>query len=171
MDVIDGAFARVLDQTSRFGQCLDMICDRASVSMMYIVLGQVYPKLEWILIACFFVDYGAHFLQFMSNAIIKNTSHKCMTGSEGWLVKLYYTNKFFFVLMACGADNGLVYAFLYGRYDDLKNFAGFNIAMVFFITIIIMKQIINVGQWMSSVEKLRLYDKEQKIKMSLKKPK
>ena len=145
MDVIDGAFARVLDQTSRFGQCLDMICDRASVSMMYIVLGQVYPKLEWILIACFFVDYGAHFLQFMSNAIIKNTSHKCMTGSEGWLVKLYYTNKFFFVLMACGADNGLVYACLYGRYDDLKNFAGFNIAMVFFITIIIMKQIINVG--------------------------
>ena len=91
-----------------------------------------------------------------------------MTGSEGWLVKLYYTNKFFFVLMACGADNGLVYAFLYGRYDELKNSVGYNIAMVFFTTIIIVKQIINVGQWIGSIEKLMLYDKEQKIKMKIK---
>lgn len=35
--------------------------------------------------------------------------------NENWLVKLYYGNKFFFVLIACGADNGLVIAFLNGR--------------------------------------------------------
>ena len=29
MDVLDGAVARIIDQTSRFGQCLDMVCDRA----------------------------------------------------------------------------------------------------------------------------------------------
>jgi hypothetical protein len=102
----------------------------------------------------------------MSNAIIKNTSHKCMTGSEGWLVKLYYTNKFFFVLMACGADNGLVYAFLYGRHNELKNSVGFNIAMVFFASIIVVKQIINIGQWVGSVEKLIRHDQDQKEKMS-----
>lgn len=102
----------------------------------------------------------------MSNAIIKNTSHKCMTGSEGWLVKLYYTNKFFFVLMACGADNGLVYAFLYGRYHELKDSLKFNIAMVFFCSIILVKQMINIGQWIGSVEKLLQYDKEQKINAS-----
>ena len=86
-----------------------------------------------------------------------------MTGSEGWLVKLYYTNKFFFVLMACGADNGLVYAFLYGRYHELKESVKFNIAMVFFASIILVKQIINIGQWVGSVEKLLQYDKEQRM--------
>ena len=45
MDVIDGAFARLLDQVTRFGTCLDMVCDRASTSVMYFVLGQVYPQL------------------------------------------------------------------------------------------------------------------------------
>ena len=94
------------------------------------------------MVAFFIIDYGAHFLQFMSNAIIKNTSHKCMTGSEGWLVKLYYTNKFFFVLMACGADNALVYGFLYGRYHELKKSMKFNILMTFFATILFLKQII-----------------------------
>lgn len=62
LDVIDGAIARILNQTSRFGQCLDMVCDRASVSMMYIILGQVYPRLQALLILFFIIDYGSHFL-------------------------------------------------------------------------------------------------------------
>lgn len=116
MDVIDGALARILNQTTRFGQCLDMVCDRASVSMMYVILGQIYPRLQHVLIFFFILDYGSHFLQFTANAITKNTSHKNMSDpNENWLVKLYYGNKFFFVLMACGADNGLVIAFINGR--------------------------------------------------------
>ena len=39
--------------------------------------------------------------------------------NENWLVKLYYGNKVFFVTMAFGADNGLVIAFLSGRYTEL----------------------------------------------------
>ena len=62
MDIIDGAFARLLDQVTKYGSCLDMVCDRASVSMMYIILGRVYPKLEYLLILYFIVDYGAHYL-------------------------------------------------------------------------------------------------------------
>ena len=45
MDIIDGAFARLLDQVTKYGSCLDMVCDRASVSMMYVILGRVYPNL------------------------------------------------------------------------------------------------------------------------------
>ena len=94
-----------------------MICDRASVSMIYIVLAQVYPQLEMVLIFFFILDYGSHFLQFMANSLTKNTSHKNMSDpNENWLVKLYYGNKVFFVIMAFGADNGLVIAFLNGRY-------------------------------------------------------
>ena len=39
---------------------------------------------------------------------------------ENFLVKLYYGNKFFFVLLACGADNGLVIAFINGRSSELS---------------------------------------------------
>lgn len=62
VDAIDGIVARALDQTSRYGSCLDMVCDRAQVSMIYIVFGRVWPKLEYILYAFFIIDYGAHYL-------------------------------------------------------------------------------------------------------------
>ena len=120
MDVIDGAFARIFDQVSRFGMCLDMVCDRASVSMIYIVLAQIYPQLEYILVMFFIIDYGAHFLQFTANALTKNTSHKHMNDpNENWLVRLYYTNKVFFITLAFGADNGLVFAVVHGRCPEL----------------------------------------------------
>jgi phosphatidylglycerophosphate synthase len=86
--------------------CLDMICDRASVSMMCLVLSNVYPILEMPLILCFLLDFGAHFLQFMANAITKNTSHINVSDpNENWIVKLYYGNKVFFVIMACEAGD------------------------------------------------------------------
>ena len=92
------------------------------------------------------LDYGSHFLQFMANAITKNTSHKNMSDpNENWLVKLYYGNKVFFVIMACGADNGLVFAFFNGRYAECQQSLKFNIIMAIFSTIICMKQFINVG--------------------------
>ena len=122
MDVVDGATARIFDQVTRYGTCLDMVCDRASVSMIYFVLARVYPDFEFMFMLFFIVDYGAHFLQFTANALVKNTSHKNMDDpDENWLVKQYYTNKVFFVTIACGADNGLVLAVVMGRYPELRN--------------------------------------------------
>ena len=88
MDVVDGATARIFDQVTRYGTCLDMVCDRASVSMIYFVLARVYPDFEFMFMLFFIVDYGAHFLQFTANALVKNTSHKNMDDpDENWLVK------------------------------------------------------------------------------------
>lgn len=155
MDVIDGAFARIFDQCSRFGSCLDMVCDRASVSMMYVILGQVYPQYNILLMGFFILDYGSHFLQFTANAVTKNTSHKNMSDpNENWLVKMYYGNKPFFVLMACGADNGLVISFVNGRYTELHSSLKWNLLVMITTTILVMKQIINVGQWTGSIRKL-----------------
>ena len=70
----------------------------------------------------------------------KNTSHKNMSDpNENWLVKLYYGNKFFFVLMACGADNGLVIAFINGRSEEIASGFKFNILFIFTSVIICMK--------------------------------
>jgi hypothetical protein len=84
--------------------------------MMYLILGQVYPMLQNVLIAFFLLDYGSHFLQFTANALVKNKSHKEMDDEkENFLVRYYYTNFPFFALIATGADTGLILAFLYGR--------------------------------------------------------
>ena len=58
---------------------------------------------------------------------------------ENWLVKLYYGNKFFFVLMACGADNGLVIAFVNGRYDELRSDPRWCILVAITSTIVALK--------------------------------
>ena len=65
--------------------------------------------------------------------------------NENFLVKLYYGNKFFFVLLACGADNGLVIAFVNGRYMELGNNMRWNILVAISAIIILLKQIINIG--------------------------
>ena len=120
LDTIDGKLARMFNQHSRLGSCLDMVCDRAQVSMMYLVLGQVYPVLQNLLIFFFLLDYGSHFLQFTSNALVKNNSHKEMDDQrENFLVRFYYTNFPFFALIATGADTGLILIFLYGRAPGL----------------------------------------------------
>jgi hypothetical protein len=92
------------------------------------------------------LDYGSHFLQFTANALAKNSSHKNMSDpDENFLVKLYYGNKFFFVLLACGADNGLVIAFVNGRYMELGESLRWNILVAISLVIMCLKQIINVG--------------------------
>ena len=94
----------------------------------------------------FILDYGSHFLQFTANAITKNTSHKNMSDpNENWLVKLYYGNKFFFILLACGADNGLVIAFINGKNDHLASGSSFSLLVMVSSVIILVKQIINIG--------------------------
>jgi hypothetical protein len=136
-----------------------MVCDRASVSMIYFVLGQVYPRLETVLIFFFLLDYGSHFLQFTANALVKNESHKNMTDpNENILVRLYYGNKFFFVLLACGADNGLAIAFVNGRYAVMRESLYWNVLVIATSTIIVLKMIVNVGQWSGSIKKIRTYD-------------
>ena len=92
------------------------------------------------MIIFFILDYGSHFLQFTANAITKNTSHKNMNDpDENFLVRLYYGNKFFFVLLACGADNGLVIAFVNGRYKEMRESYQWNMLVAFSATIIVLK--------------------------------
>ena len=65
--------------------------------------------------------------------------------NENWLVKLYYGNKFFFILLACGADNGLVIAFINGKNQEMAEGFKFNLLVMTSAVIIVTKQIINVG--------------------------
>ena len=62
LDAIDGETARICNQCSRLGCCLDMVCDRVSVSVIYFILAREYPEYDYLLFLFFIVDYGGHFL-------------------------------------------------------------------------------------------------------------
>ena len=62
LDFFDGKAARVYDQCSRFGAALDQICDRASNSICYMLLGIMFPKVSFIFFICFLLDFGSHWL-------------------------------------------------------------------------------------------------------------
>ena len=139
-----------------------MVCDRAQVSMMYLVLAQVYPKCEIILMFFFLLDYGSHFLQFTANALTKNQSHKNMNDpSENCLVRLYYSNFAFFALIATGADTALILSFLYGRFPLAREYQLFRILTAFGQIIICFKMFININQWTGSTKKLRNYKSDK----------
>ena len=86
LDAFDGMAARYLNQTSRVGCCMDMVCDRVSVSFMYLMMARVYPAFEPLLIFSFVVDFASHYMQFISNAMMKTRSHKDVDESQNIIV-------------------------------------------------------------------------------------
>ena len=64
LDALDGKAARALDQCSRFGAALDMVCDRACNSMMFFFLAVLYktPFVSFLFVLCFILDFGSHWL-------------------------------------------------------------------------------------------------------------
>ena len=96
LDSIDGKLARRFNQSSRFGASLDMVSDRTSCATIYCLLMQTYPEREysWLFLICFILDFGSHFLQFCTSALVKSESHK--NESSNFIVQFYYTNILFF---------------------------------------------------------------------------
>ena len=96
--------ARKLDQTSRFGAALDMISDRTSCATVYMILSMLFKEIyfSYLFIFCFLLDFGSHFLQFCSSALMKSESHKGKNEKENFLVNFYYNNvPFFMMIVVC----------------------------------------------------------------------
>ena len=64
LDAFDGMAARKFDQCSRYGAALDMVCDRASNSMIYMILAALWPQYSFAFYLCLLLDFGSHWLQF-----------------------------------------------------------------------------------------------------------
>jgi CDP-diacylglycerol--inositol 3-phosphatidyltransferase len=62
LDAIDGKAAHYFNQCTRFGAALDMVCDRASVATMFMVLAILYPNFSMVFVICFVLDFGSHWL-------------------------------------------------------------------------------------------------------------
>ena len=108
LDIFDGMAARKLNQTSRYGASLDMICDRLANAILYMVLAvHTSGYGSFAFYGCLLLDFGSHWLQFLSSAVT-GAHHKGKNHKENWLVDLYYNNETVFKIVVPGAELGTV---------------------------------------------------------------
>lgn len=95
-----------------------MVCDRVSAGAIYLILSTLYRENQFcsmIFILCLFVDYGSHYLQYISSALMKSDSHKGKNEKEHWVVLYYYNNKKFFVMLIVGSEVAAVMLVFFKR--------------------------------------------------------
>lgn len=165
LDALDGKAARALDQCSRFGAALDMVCDRACNSMMFFFLAVLYkdPVVSFLFVMCFILDFGSHWLQFLSSAFCKSVSHKGKNKKENWLVGLYYNNYTIFLCTCVGAEIAAITLFINVKATWLQEHLVWNVIVAFWSSILAFKMFVNVHQWQGGVE--RLYQHSQQLEM------
>lgn len=86
MDMLDGHLARKYDQCSKFGAVLDMVLDRASNSMFFVLLGTLYPRWAFVFGALALLDLCSHWT-VMYSAVLLGKHHK---ERKNPLLRFYY---------------------------------------------------------------------------------
>ena len=164
LDGIDGKLAHCLNQCSRYGAALDMISDRTSCATIYMVLATLYPEISPLFYICLVLDFGSHFLQFNSSALLKSDSHKRNIEQENIILRYYYSNILFFsMLCVCSeaATVGLVFQKRWPAYRDnvfcqvLNGFLCLNLTV---------KMFINIHQWQAAKKRFDEYQETQDSK-------
>ena len=72
LDVIDGPIARKMNQVTRFGASLDMLCDKASTPTLLFSLASKYPDLSWLFISCILLDITSHYFLLQVTPLLKH---------------------------------------------------------------------------------------------------
>ena len=162
MDIADGMAARAFNQCSRYGAALDMICDRASNATMYMILSGLFPKQDFLFFGCLLLDFGSHWYQFQTTALMKAESHKGKNKDENFIIDLYYNNKLFFSTLVVGSETCTVFLYILGKVPFFQG--NFLYLAVTFILCAIMstKMLVNVFQWYGGLQRILSYDREHR---------
>ena len=67
---------------------------------------------SYCFIICIFLDFGSHYLQFLSSAMAKSDSHKGKNKNENFIVYYYYNNYYFFVSLVVFSEVAAVTAWI-----------------------------------------------------------
>ncbi|KAL7718363.1 CDP-diacylglycerol--inositol 3-phosphatidyltransferase [Entamoeba marina] len=163
-DAIDGNLARAFNQCSRLGAVLDMITDRAGTTILITSLAILYPTYAPFCCLITFIDICSHWTQMYTSLVSGNESHKiCKNPIMIW----YYTKPVLFTL--CLA-NEATYVMWYIRYFALTPDYVWIIEALPFLwyllngllllstPLCIVKNIINVIQWVEAAKELVDYE-------------
>ena len=153
LDALDGYAARALNQSSMFGAVLDMVTDRVSSNILLMILAVLYGKDKFLIFAGLaMLDYASHWFSMYASVYVGATSHKAMTPSRPWLLRMYYGSKL--LLFLCCVSQEMTYLSLYvlqsapvdGSQIDFACASFAQGALLASGPLTILKQIINVIQ-------------------------
>lgn len=114
LDAVDGWAARKLKQDTKFGAVLDMVTDRVSTNMLYLVLAIMFPDRYMSLAMMAALDYASHWFR-MYAASMTGSHHKAVGSNRNWLLRMYYTKKAF-MLVCCVAQEAYLLAMYAGHW-------------------------------------------------------
>eukprot|EP00457_Paulinella_chromatophora_P013188 gb/GEZN01013464.1/.p1 GENE.gb/GEZN01013464.1/~~gb/GEZN01013464.1/.p1 ORF type:complete len:206 (-),score=24.18 gb/GEZN01013464.1/:294-911(-) len=149
LDMFDGVLARYFNQQSQFGACLDMVTDRLSTAVLYLVLSHMYPHAWGFFSFLLVLDICSHWFQMYSTLLAQESSHKNVTNP---LLKFYYTVPYL-TIFCFGDQSFLVSLFMIPHFPQpWTTFA--KLTFVVFIG----KQAMNLVQLVEAVRLLVLLD-------------
>ena len=139
-----------------------MICDRASNATMYLVLSMLYPTYDFVFYGCFILDFGSHWYQFQTTALMKAESHKGKNKDENFIINLYYNNPIFFSTLVIGSEACTVVLYIVGKVAYFQTFLPTVLLATVLSLIMSTKMLVNVFQWYGGFQRILKYDREHK---------
>ncbi|KAI9006661.1 CDP-alcohol phosphatidyltransferase-domain-containing protein [Phycomyces nitens] len=162
LDAVDGVAARHFGQCSKFGAVLDMVTDRSTTTCLLCYLSLMYQP--WAILFQFLIalDFSSHYMHMYSSMTVGLSSHKKLSESDSWFLRLYYNNNIVLFMMCAG--NELFYVTLY-----ILNFFGpmngyWMVLLVLTGAICLAKNFINVIQIVNASRVLVSIDEEEREK-------
>ncbi|KAI8923665.1 phosphatidylinositol synthase [Entophlyctis helioformis] len=161
MDALDGHAARLYNQSSRFGAVLDMVTDRSSTAALIVYLATVYPTYTVVFQVLIALDLSSHYMQMYASLTSGRTSHKTMSPSTPWIMRMYYTDRM--VLFGVCLANEAFFMALYLMSAGVVYWLALVVAMVSG-PICLFKQVVNVIQLVEASQTLASMDLESRAK-------
>ncbi|CAD2221344.1 CDP-diacylglycerol--inositol 3-phosphatidyltransferase [Angomonas deanei] len=167
LDAADGMAARALGQCSHFGSILDMLTDRASTAGMLVVLDGVIQPMPYIftfvLATLLFLDVASHFCRMYASVFVQKESHKDVSDSIFWLLKMYYSKRKFMGLLCVGQEFSYIFLYAWHAYRDVS---GVSDALWYaFLACAVpsfLKQVVNVQQLVDGLYHIGCIDAQER---------
>ena len=144
LDFFDGYFARLMNQTTKFGMILDMVIDRCSTLSLLFILYRLYNNSIFIFICI--LDISSHWFQMK---VSEKRHHKDIDKKRNFILQFYYSNYIFFGLCCIGAEINYLNLY-YIHYANDGNYTN-NYGYILFL-LSITKNVVNIFQLMDSIK-------------------
>ena len=144
LDFFDGYFARLMNQTTKFGMILDMVIDRCSTLSLLFILYRLYNNSIFIFICI--LDISSHWFQMK---VSDERHHKDIDKKRNFILQFYYSNYIFFGICCIGAEINYInlYYIYYANDGNYTNNYGYILFLLSFT-----KNVVNIFQLMDSIK-------------------
>ncbi|CAJ1027407.1 CDP-alcohol phosphatidyltransferase, putative [Leishmania lindenbergi] len=167
LDAVDGKVARALDQCSHLGSILDMLTDRASTAGFLLVLDGLLQPMPYrytcALAMLLFLDVGSHFCRMYASVFASKVSHKDVSDSIFWLLRVYYSKRHVMGVLCVGQEFAYIFLYAWASYASITELGSvFWCAFVVCAVPCFLKQVVNVQQLVDSLYHIACVDAQER---------